>query len=26
MRVLVTGCFDILHPGHIFLFQEAAKI
>ena len=26
MRVLVTGCFDILHPGHLFLFQEAAKL
>lgn len=26
MRVLVAGCFDILHPGHIFLFQEAAKL
>ncbi len=25
-RVLVTGSFDIIHPGHIFLLQEAAKI
>src|SRR6056297_3570919 len=25
-RVLVTGCFDILHPGHIFFFKEAAKM
>ena len=24
-RVLVAGSFDILHTGHIFLFQEAAK-
>ena len=26
MRILVTGCFDILHPGHIFLLKEAAKL
>jgi len=25
MRVLVTGCFDIIHPGHIHLLKEAAK-
>ena len=25
-RVLVTGVFDILHPGHIFLIHEAAKL
>ncbi|MGB5910180.1 MAG: adenylyltransferase/cytidyltransferase family protein [Promethearchaeia archaeon] len=25
-KVLVAGTFDILHPGHIFLFNEAAKI
>jgi FAD synthetase len=25
VRVLVAGSFDILHTGHIFLFQEAAK-
>lgn len=25
-RVLVAGSFDILHTGHIFLFQEAAKL
>ncbi len=26
MRVLVTGVFDLLHPGHIFLLEEAAKL
>ena len=26
MRVLITGCFDILHPGHLFLLQEGAKL
>jgi FAD synthetase len=26
MRVLVTGVFDILHPGHIFLLEHAAKL
>ncbi|MFX1564233.1 MAG: adenylyltransferase/cytidyltransferase family protein [Promethearchaeota archaeon] len=25
-RVVVAGTFDILHPGHIFLISEAAKI
>ncbi len=25
-KVLVAGTFDIIHPGHIFLFNEAAKI
>jgi FAD synthetase len=25
-RILVTGVFDILHPGHLFLFREAAKM
>jgi len=25
-KVLVAGTFDILHPGHIYLFNEAAKI
>jgi len=25
MRVLVTGSFDILHPGHIFLLEQAAQ-
>ena len=24
-RVLITGCFDILHAGHIYLINEAAK-
>jgi len=26
MRVLVTGVFDILHPGHIFLLEHAANL
>ena len=26
MRVLITGCFDILHPGHLFLLKEGAKL
>ncbi len=26
MRILVTGCFDIIHPGHIHLLKEAAKL
>jgi FAD synthetase len=25
-RILVTGSFDIIHPGHIYLFKEAAKL
>lgn len=25
-RVVITGTFDILHPGHIFLISEAAKL
>jgi len=24
-KVLIAGTFDILHPGHIFLINEAAK-
>lgn len=24
--VFVNGCFDILHPGHIKLFEEASKL
>ena len=26
MRVLITGCFDIIHPGHLKLFKEGAKL
>lgn len=26
MNILVAGTFDILHPGHIYLFNEASKI
>jgi FAD synthetase len=25
-KVLIAGTFDILHPGHIFLIEEAAKL
>ncbi|MFX1257174.1 MAG: adenylyltransferase/cytidyltransferase family protein [Promethearchaeota archaeon] len=25
-KVLIAGTFDILHPGHIFLINEASKI
>ena len=25
-KVLIAGTFDILHPGHIYLIQEAAKL
>ncbi|MFW6160881.1 MAG: D-glycero-beta-D-manno-heptose 1-phosphate adenylyltransferase [Acidobacteriota bacterium] len=24
--ILTNGCFDILHPGHIYLFREAKKL
>ncbi len=24
-KIFVTGCFDMLHSGHIAFFQEAAK-
>ena len=24
--VFVNGCFDILHPGHIKLFEEASRL
>lgn len=24
-RIVVTGSFDIIHPGHLYLFQEAKK-
>lgn len=23
--VLVSGCYDLLHPGHVFFFQKAKK-
>jgi FAD synthetase len=25
-RILIAGTFDILHPGHIFLINEASKL
>ena len=25
-KILVAGTFDIIHPGHIFLFNQAAKM
>jgi len=25
-RVVVAGTFDLLHPGHVFLISEAAKL
>lgn len=25
-KVLVAGTFDIIHPGHIYLFNQAAKM
>ncbi|HQU08848.1 MAG: hypothetical protein B7X06_01265, partial [Verrucomicrobia bacterium 21-51-4] len=24
--VMTNGCFDLLHPGHIFFLQEAKKM
>jgi FAD synthetase len=26
MHVVVAGTFDVLHPGHLYLFEEAAKL
>ncbi len=23
-KVLVSGCFDLLHPGHVTFFKEAS--
>jgi len=25
-KILIAGTFDLVHPGHIFLIQEAAKL
>lgn len=25
MRVLITGCFDLIHPGHLYFMEQAAK-
>ena len=25
-RIVIAGTFDILHPGHVFLISEAAKL
>lgn len=25
-QIVITGTFDILHPGHVFLITEAAKL
>ncbi|MFX1318992.1 MAG: adenylyltransferase/cytidyltransferase family protein [Promethearchaeota archaeon] len=25
-QIVITGTFDILHPGHVFLIREAAKL
>ncbi len=25
-KVLIAGTFDLIHPGHIFLINEAAKL
>ena len=26
MKILITGCFDIIHPGHIYFIEQAAKL
>ena len=25
-KVLIAGTFDLIHPGHLFLINEAAKL
>ncbi len=25
-RIVITGTFDLLHPGHVYLISEAAKL
>ena len=25
-KVFVSGCFDLLHSGHVAFFEEAAKL
>ncbi len=25
-RIMINGCFDMLHPGHLYLIKEAKKL